>query len=193
MMEIENKDVIEDTPAVEESTGTEKVTPEVKAVETTTTEETKPIKYFKSFETEESWKEYSKILEQRFTESALKDFGVGSMKELKTLIDSYKTQTETLTQELNQIRQEKALINISSEFKEDALAIAMLKCSKDDKLTLDAAVEQVLEKNPSWGIGTKPNKLGTAKTSDSHQGTQSKVMEAFLNRNPNIKKQFENQ
>lgn len=159
-----------------------------------TVEDTKEekVSYFKSFKSEDDWKQYEQSLQNKFSTDILKDFGVSSVKELNDLVKSYKSQNETLNKELSDIRQEKALINVANEYKEDALAIALSKCSHDEKLSLDDAVAQVLDRNPNWLAGVKPSKLGTERTTGNHEGTQSKVLEAFLQRNPNIKKQLEN-
>ena len=153
-------------------------------------DETKPSKtYFKSFESEQDWNDYSKILEDRFTEKLCKDFNVESIKELSDLLGNYKSTNETLEKELAEIRQEAALSGVEENFKEDCLAIAMCKCSKDPKLTLNAAIAEVLKKNPNWAKGKKPENLGLEKTeTDTEQ--RNKVLDEFLRRNPELRDQF---
>lgn len=158
--------------------------------ESNSVDETKPSKtYFKSFESESDWNAYSKILEERFAEKLCKDFNVESIKELSDLLGNYKSTNETLEKELAEIRQEAALSGVEENFKEDCLAIAMSKCSKDPSKTLNAAIAEVLKRNPNWAKGKKPENLGLEKTeTDTEQ--RNKVLDEFLKRNPELRDQF---
>ena len=153
-------------------------------------DETKSSKtYFKSFESESDWNDYSKILEDRFTEKLCKDFNVESIKELSDLLGNYKSTNETLEKELAEIRQEAALSGVEENFKEDCLAIAMSKCSKDPKLTLNEAIAETIKRNPNWAKGKKPESLGAEKT-EANTEQRNKVLDEFLRRNPELRDQF---
>ena len=65
----------------------------------------------------------------------------------------------------------------------------MSKCSKDPKLTLNAAIAEALKKNRNWAKGKKPENLGLEKTeTDTEQ--RNKVLDEFLRRNPELRDQF---
>ena len=184
-MEIETKTEELQNTNVEEKTST---------VETTTTEnvveEPKPIKYFKSFEKEEDWTSYHDSIVNKANTELLKEFGVSSTKELKAKLEAYETSSASMKAELEQIKQEKALINVDDEYKEYAMNIATAQMNKNKDLTLEKAIETILDKNPGWRVATKPIKLGTDKNSDKQATTKSGVMEEFLRRNPKIKSQL---
>lgn len=185
-MEIQNENVEvqitnPETPVVENEVTVEQ------PVQENVTEEVKTPKYFKSFEKQEDWEQYHTTIVNKANTELLKSFNVSSVKELQDKLANYESTTTSMKAELESIKQEKALVNVNEGFKEDAIALAKLAMTKNDKLTLDQAVESILDKNPTWRVSSKPAKLGMDKTDPKHEGTKSKVMEEFLRRNPNIR------
>lgn len=143
--------------------------------------------FYKSFKTEEEWKKYEQILNNKYATNVLKEFNVSSVKELKDTISNYKNQLTALQNEITGIKTTAALSNVNDEYKDDALTIAQAKVAKNPDLTLEAAINEVLTKNPTWGKGSKIESLGTEKSTNTKSKNTDPVLEAFLKRNPQLR------
>ena len=143
--------------------------------------------FYKSFKTEEEWKNYEQILNNKYATNVLKEFNVSSVKELQDTISNYKNQLTALQNEITGIKTTAALSNVNDEYKDDALTIAQAKVAKNPDLTLEAAINEVLTKNPTWGKGSKIESLGTEKSTNTKSKNTDPVLEAFLKRNPQLR------
>lgn len=143
--------------------------------------------FYKSFKTEDDWKNYESSLNNKFSTNVLKEFNVSSKKELHDTISNYETQIKALQDELNGLKTDKSLVNVSDDYKEDALTIAQAKVMKNNNLSLDDAIKEVLAKNPTWAKSYSVTSLGTEKSSSDKAKNTDPVTEAFLKRNPQLK------
>lgn len=186
---LENTEInITGTEPVTTTTASEPIATENTEVEPVNVDANNVVKetYYKSFKTEDDWKKYESSLDNKFSTNVLKEFNVSSKKELHDTISNYESQIKSLQDEINTMKQEKALDGISDEYKDDALIIAQAKAAKNN-ISLDEAIKEIITKNPTWAKSHTVNSLGTEKSQNDKAKNTDPVTEAFLKRNPQLK------
>jgi hypothetical protein len=128
---------------------------------------------FKVFQTEE---EYAKAIQSASSKAKfdwLKENNLSTVEEYKSktaAAEAAIAEKEALTKkaldlsgELEQLKESNVLLKngVSDQYKDDLLILAKAKVS--DKVDLDSAVKEILDKNPTWK-NASPAKIGTPTT-----------------------------
>ena len=176
-----------------EETNQEKVTLSEDTVETTNTEKNVVENVTPKTYKEE---EFNKALQSQKSKGKfeiLQELGIKSVDEFKNLKNTYETsinEKEELSNKLEALQREKDTLmeentviklNIAEEFKSDALTLAKTKVSSE--VTLEMALNNILEKNPNWRKSGESLKIGTEKS----ENKTSEISEDLKTRFPWLK------
>jgi len=121
--------------------------------------------------------EYTKALQSAASKakySLLQELGVKSVQEFRDLKATYETSIKDSGEIRTKLEEsEKKVVGltediatmkagVSDEFKDDFLTLVHSKMSADK--SFDDAAKEVLDKNPTWKVGSEPIKLGNDKS-----------------------------